>query len=87
MELLGFKGESKGIGFCPDKAAREATVTDPRDKPRGNCRAPQTTCLKCLPRRQMLLLEEYLPQLGIWVQRFPRKGEGWKHQAGPCLPF
>lgn len=33
----------------------------------------------------MLLLEEYLPQLGIWVPRFPRKGEGW--ELAPAFPF
>lgn len=80
--VLRTKGEPKGIGSCLDMPAREATVSDTRDRPKDNCKAPQTTLLKGLPGSQMLLLEEYLPWLGIWVQCFPFKGEkeGGKRQ-------
>lgn len=85
--VLRIKGESKGVGSCLDMPAREATVSDTRDRPRDNCKAPQTTCLKGLPGSQMLLLEEYLPWLGIWVQCFPFKEEkeGSKRQNHHCL--
>lgn len=80
--VLRTKGEPKGIGSCLDMPAREAMVSDTRDRPKDNCKAPQTTRLKGLPGSQMLLLEEYLPWLGIWVQCFPFKEEkeGGKRQ-------
>lgn len=80
---LRIKGERKGVGSCLDMPAREATVSDTRDRPGDNCKAPQTTLLKGLPGSQMLLLEEYLPWLGIWVQCFPFKEEkeGGKRQT------
>lgn len=85
--VLRIKGELKGIGSCLDMPAREAMVSDTRDRPRDNCKAPQTTRLKGLPGSQMLLLEEYLPWLSIWVQCFPFKEEkeGGKRQNHQCL--
>lgn len=85
--VLRIKGEPKGIGRCMDMPAREATVSDTRDRPRDNCKSPQTTRLKGLPGSQMLLLEEYLPWLGIRVQSFPFKEEkeGGKRQNHHCL--
>lgn len=85
--VLRIKGEPKGAGSCLDMPASEAMVSDPRDRPRDNCKAPQTTRLEGLPGSQMLLLEENLPWLGIWVQCFPFKEEkeGGKRQNHHCL--
>lgn len=74
-EFLRIKGEPKGIGSCLDMPAREAMVSDTRDRARDNSSAPQTARLEGLPGSQMLLLEEYLLWLGIWVQCFPFKEE------------
>ena len=59
--VLRIKGELKGTGSCLDVPVRDAMVSEARDRPGDNCRAPQTTLLKGLPGSQMLLLEECLP--------------------------
>lgn len=92
------RNENEGTSFSELKVNRkelaaawtcqpEAMVSDTRDRSRDNGKAPQTTCRKGLPGSQMLLLEEYLLWLGIWVQCFPFKEEkeGGKRQPDHCL--
>lgn len=83
--VLRTEGEPRGIGSCLDVPAREARVSE-TDRARQLQSSPSSSP-EGLPGGQMLLLEEYSPWLGIWVQRFPCQEErrGGKGRAVPAF--